>query len=147
MIYKPQYFSLDELVCPHVYGIFGDIAWQFFDSRLLITIDLLREKFNKPIYVNDWQIHGEFDERGFRCIQCDLVKKAIRYKRLYVSPHMTGQGVDFDVEGLLAEEVRQWIIKNERILPYSIRLERSVNWVHLDTRDNFEGKKIVLFNP
>jgi len=147
MICKPTYFSLDELVCPHVYDKFGDIAWQFFDPRLLITIDLLRDKLNKPIFVNDWQVHGEFDERGFRCLQCSLVRKAIKDKRLYVSPHMTGQGVDFDVEGLVAEEVRQWIIKNQKILPYPVRLEKNVGWVHLDTRDNSDGRKITLFNP
>lgn len=147
MIYKPTYFSLDELVCEDVYNKFADIAWSFFDARLLIIIDLLRERFNKPIFVNDWMVHGQFDERGFRCIRCSLVREAIRQRRLYVSPHMTGQGVDFDVEGLVAEEVRQWIIKNQKILPYAIRMERNVNWVHLDTRDNVEGKKVTLFNP
>jgi len=147
MIYKPVYFSLDELVCEDIYNKFGEIAWSFFDPRLLITLDLLREKLNKPIFANDWQVHGRFDERGFRCIQCELVKKAIKEKRLYVSPHMTGQGVDFDVEGLVAEEVRQWIIKNQNILPYPIRMEKNVSWLHLDTRDNLEGKKIILFNP
>jgi len=147
MIYKPVYFSLDELVCEDIYNKFGEIAWSFFDPRLLITLDLLREKLNKPIFANDWQVHGRFDERGFRCIQCELVKKAIKEKRLYVSPHMTGQGVDFDVEGLVAEEVRQWIIKKQNILPYPIRMEKNVSWLHLDTRDNSEGKKIILFNP
>ena len=147
MIYKPTYFELPELVCEDIYNKFGDIAWSFFDARLLITIDLLREKLNKPIFVNDWQVHGKFDERGFRCIKCSLVKQAIKENRLYVSPHMTGQGIDFDVEGCLAEEIRDWIVKNQSILPYAIRLEKNVNWVHLDTRDNTEGKKVVLFNP
>jgi hypothetical protein len=146
MLVKPTYFSLDEFVCEDIYNHFGDVAWQFFDARLLITLDILRQKFNKPIYINNWQVHGEFDERGYRCLQCSLVKKAIEEKRLYVSPHMTGQGADFDVLGLLAEEVRQWIIKNQNLLPYPVRLEAGVGWVHLDTRDNFEGKKVVLFN-
>jgi len=146
MTHKPEYFSLDELVCEHVYNFYGNTAWQFFDSRLLITIDILRQKLNKAIFVNDWQIHGQFDERGFRCLQCELVKKAIKEKRMYVSPHMTGQAVDFDVEGLLAEEVRQWIIKNQNLLPYPVRLEDGVNWVHLDTRDADKGK-VYLFKP
>jgi hypothetical protein len=136
----PTYFTLDELVCEHVYNVFGKTAWQFFDPRLIITIDRLREKLNKPIYVNDWQIHGSLSQRGFRCIQCDLVKEAIAKDQLYVSPHMTGQAVDFDVEGLLAEEVRIWIKKNQNLLPYPIRLEKDVNWVHLDTRDADQGK-------
>lgn len=149
MIQKPIYFTLDELVCPHVHNRFGEIAWGFFDSKLLITIDRIRELLNKPIFVNNWKDGPTvfFDERGFRCIQCDLVKKAIIENRLYVSPHMTGQGVDFDVQGLMAEEVRQWILKNKTLLPYPIRLENNVSWVHLDTRDNFTGEKVTLFNP
>jgi hypothetical protein len=146
MIYKPEYFTIDELVCPHVYDKFGDIAWQFFDQRLLITLDLIRERLNKPIFINDWQVHGHIHQSGFRCIQCDLVKKAISEGRLYVSAHMTGQAADFDVEGMLADEVRLWIAKNEKILPYPIRLEAGVSWIHLDTRD--AGKeKVYLFNP
>jgi len=146
MKYIPKHFSIDELACPHIYDKFGAVAWQFFDQRILITLDILRDKFNKPIYINDWQVHGRFDERGFRCIQCSLVKKAIKEKRLYVSPHMTGQAADFDVRGLSAEEVRQWIIKNQNLLPYPIRLENGVSWVHLDTRDADKGK-VYLFNP
>lgn len=147
MIYKPVFFELSELTCPHVFNHYGEIAYGFFDSRLLITIDRIRELLNKPIFVNDWLMHGKFDERGFRCIQCELVKKAIAENRLYVSPHMTGQGVDFDVQGLMAEEVREWLLKNQNLLPHPIRLEVNVSWVHLDVRDNFEGAKVIFFNP
>ena len=146
MIYKPTHFILEELVCPHVFKKFGDIAWQFFDERLLMTLDIIREKLNKPIFVNNWDQDGKFDERGFRCIQCSLVKKAIKEKRLYVSPHMTGQGMDFDVEGMVASEVRLWLVKNEKILPWPIRLEGNVDWVHLDIRDA-EKDKVYIFNP
>ena len=146
MRYESKHFSLDELVCEHVYNHYGKTAWEFFDQRLLITLDVIRERLNKPIYVNNWQIHGDFDERGFRCLRCDLVKKAIEDNRMYVSPHMTGQGADFDVKGLDAEEVRQWLVAKQNLLPYSIRLEAGVNWVHLDTRDHNEGK-IFIFNP
>jgi hypothetical protein len=108
MIYEPIFFDLEELACPHTFKKFGKTCWEFFDSRLLVTIDTIRQRIGKPIFVNNWKDGptNYFDERGFRCIQCDLVKKAIADSRLYVSPHMTGQAVDFDVEGLVAEEVR-----------------------------------------
>lgn len=145
MIYKPIYFDLEELVCPHVFKKYGNTAWQFFDSRLLITIDKIRERIGKPVFINDWNEGGKLDERGFRCIQCDTVNRAIAENKLYVSPHMTGQAVDFDVQGLLAEEVRQWIIKNQNLWPYPIRLEAGVSWIHVDTRDAEQGK-VYLFN-
>jgi hypothetical protein len=144
MLYKPKHFSIDELTCEHIYDAFGDTAFSFFDPRLLITMDILREAIKKPIYVNSWQVHGEFSQRGFRCIQCDLVKKAIAENKIYVSAHMEGQACDFDIPGMTAEQVRQWIIFSENILPYNIRLESAVGWVHLDVRDG--GKKVTLFN-
>jgi hypothetical protein len=35
---------------------------------------------------------------------------------------------------MTAEEVRQWIIEHAEELPYPVRLERGVSWVHMDTR-------------
>ena len=145
MIYRPRHFDLKELVCPDIYNKFGDVAWQFFDDKMLMTLDLLRDQLG-PIYVNNWDSGGQFDERGFRCIQCSLVKKAIKEKRLYVSPHMTGQGVDFDVEGMTASQTRIWILSNQIKLGFPIRLEKNVTWVHLDTRQGDQGK-VTLFNP
>lgn len=144
MIYKPRHFILEELVCKDIFTKFGQIAWQFFDDKMLMTLDLLRDQLG-PIYANNWDTGGEFDERGFRCIQCSLVKKAIKDKRLYVSPHMTGQGVDFDVQGMSAGQVRIWILSNQIKLGFPIRLEKNVTWVHLDTRD--AGSKVTLINP
>jgi hypothetical protein len=146
MIQRPTYFELFELVCPDVFKRYGDIAWGFFDSKLLVTLDQVRNRLNKSIIINNWHNEGEFTQRGFRCIQCQLVQDAVKNNTMYVSPHMTGQAADFDVEGLLAEEVRQWLYKNQNLLPYPIRLESGVNWVHLDIRDNFEGAKIIFFN-
>ena len=144
MIPEMQYFELDELVCPHVFNKYHLVAWQFFDPRLLITIERLRQLINKPVFVNNWKDGGQFSQRGFRCIQCDLVKSAITEERLYVSPHMIGKGIDCDIEGLVAEEVRQWIFKKQGLFPYPLRLESNVSWVHLDVMDT--GNKVYLFN-
>jgi hypothetical protein len=143
MILKPKHFSLEELACPHIYDKYGELAWGFFDPRLLIILDVIRDALNKPIYINDWQIHGSSSQSGFRCIQCGIVKKAIADKVLYVSAHMEGQAVDCHVQGMTAEEVRQWLVQNESILPYPIRLESDVNWVHCDVRGG--DNKITFF--
>jgi len=145
-MYIPTYFSIDEYVCPHVYNKYGLDAWTFFDVKLLITMDWIREHLGKPVYMNDWMIHGKYSQRGFRCIQCSLVRKAIREKILYVSAHMTGQAGDFNVPGMESEEVRQWLKSHEVELPYPIRLEEDTSWVHIDTRDAGKGK-IYFFKP
>lgn len=144
--FDPVFFDLTELVCPHVYDKYHLQAWTFFDTRLLITIDSIRERIKKPIWINDWEVHGDIDQSGFRCIQCDIVKAAIKENRLYCSAHMRGQAVDFHINGMDAEEVRQYIIKNANLWPYGIRLERDVSWVHLDIC-NGTDQKVILFNP
>lgn len=131
-----DYFNIKELVCPHVYDKFGEYAWQFFDPRLLDTLLVIREKIGKPIVVNNWAVGGDFSQRGLRCNICALVKEKTALEKLYMSAHNQGMAVDFDVTGMKAEEVRKWIKGNQIFLPYPIRLEEGVNWVHLDVRSD-----------
>ena len=60
-----------------------------------------------------------------------------------MSAHCTANAADFSVEGMTAEEVRNWLVSQK--LPYPIRLEAGVDWVHLDC--NNAGQKIYFFNP
>lgn len=146
MIYIPRHFILQELVCPHIFKKFERQAWSFLDDRLLQTLDLLRDQFNKPVYVNNWDIGGTYDERGYRCIQCSIVQDAIKHNILYASAHTRAQGVDFEVKGMSVIEVRQWIIGNPSVLPYPIRLEKNApTWNHLDVC-NTGKNKVELFN-
>jgi uncharacterized protein YcbK (DUF882 family) len=144
MMYKSKYFKLKELVCRHVYEKFGEKAWSLLDPRLLQTLDIIKEALDKPIYINNWSVQGALSQRGLRCILCKLVKDAFVKNTLYMSAHMEGQAVDFDVMGMTAEEVRKWIIEHQDILPYSIRLEDGVSWVHLDVRGE-DDVKVYLF--
>src|ERR1035437_5287892 len=54
-----DYFELSEVLCPEVCKKYGDFAWQFFDIRLLIVMESIRMRLNKPIYVNDYSVHGK----------------------------------------------------------------------------------------
>ena len=144
MIITPKYFSLDELVCEHVYNKYGKFAWCFFDTKLLITLDTIRDRIGKPIYVNNWQIHGDYSQRGLRCPQCQIVKDKAEAGILYMSAHTLGKAVDFDVEGLTGEEMRLWIVAKQNWWPYHIRLEKGVSWVHLDTYD-WSEQKVYMF--
>lgn len=140
-----QYFDIQELVCKHVYTKFGQVAWSFFDERILETLLVIREKLGKPIYVNNWQVGGNLTQRGLRCNVCVLVAEKTALEKVYMSTHIQGNGIDFDVQGMSAAEVRGWIIKNQILLPYPVRLEDNVSWVHLDMRTDGEKGKVVLF--
>ena len=139
-----QYFEIAELICPHVSARFGDNAWQFFDERLLDTLYAIRRNLDLPIYVNNWAIGGQFSQRGLRCNVCALVKEKTMLDKVYMTAHMQGEAVDFDVKGMTAEEVRTWLERNQVLLPYPIRVESGTTWVHIDLR-NPGTKKIIYF--
>lgn len=147
MFWPPENFILEELVCKHVFDKWGYNSWSFFDDRALRTIDIIRRRLNKRMIINNWKWGGEFTQRGLRCNQCQLVKDKTTAGIVYCTPHVRGIAFDFDVEGMVAEEVRQWLIMHKEILPVPIRLEAGVNWVHLDIAPVPTLEKITLFNP
>ena len=134
-----QYFRIGELVCNHVYDKFKEQAWMFLSTPLLHTLLVLRtEIINLPMIVNT----SKHKQRGLRCNMCPLVKaKTVPY----VSAHVTGNGVDFTCNAKSAEEIRQLIKDNQDKLPYKIRLEEGVSWVHIDVYDPGFYNKITTF--
>jgi len=86
---------------------------------------------------------GHQTQSGVRCNLCRLVKDKTDNNEVYVSAHIQGQADDFSVKGMTADQVRRWIIEHKKDLPYNIRLEAYVKWIHMDCRD--WGKKITFF--
>lgn len=145
MALKAKHFKLHELVCKHIYDKYGEQAWQFLDPRLIIIIDWIREQLDKPIEINNYEFGGNDTQSGIRCNMCHLVKSKTDKGTVYMSGHNEGQAVDFSVKDMTAEAVRNWLVRNQEDLPYSIRLEANVKWIHCDVRDT--GRKIHFFNP
>ena len=122
-----QYFKVKELVCPHTYQRYGENAWQFLSTCYLETLLVIREQIlAAPMYCNT----SNFTQRGFRCNLCPIVSNK---QTLYISAHMLGKAGDFTVRGLTAEDARNKIIQNAHLLPYPIRMEKNVTWLHVDT--------------
>ena len=141
---RSNYFEIYEFVSPQVYIVHEDDAWKFIDPRLIETMDFIKASFGKTITINDWWWKGKFTQRGLRDNMCSIVKNKTGNNVLYLSGHVLGMAVDFDVKGYTAEQVRQKLIEMKDLLPYPIRLEKNVSWVHLDMMDEGEGK-IYIF--
>jgi hypothetical protein len=176
MVYYPQHFGLEELVCPHVYYKFGQMAWQFLDTKQLKLMDWVRDKLG-PVFVNNWHdkyldsdfvkyiiqrvqaglpiFYNEeppapdqlFSQRGLRCNICGLYYQKTQAGKIYVSPHFLGKADDYDVQGRVPEEVRQFLIQHQTELPFPIRLEKGVPWVHMDSEEPITGEKVQLVDP
>ena len=137
-MYKCKYFKIYELVPPELMSLPEDYLWELFDENLLRVIDRLRSDLKKSISINTWKSNGEFSFRGFRPKNCKVGAKN--------SPHKKGKALDFDVKGMTAQEVREYIIKNHDKYPEIKRMEKDVTWVHIDTVPH-KSIPLYLFNP
>ena len=66
---------------------------------------------------------------------------------LYLSAHNNGMGLDLSSPIMSAEEMRKKIELNSDLLPYPVRIERYVNWLHIDCYDMGNPYKVTYFNP
>lgn len=149
---KSYLFDIKELVCPDVYNRDGEAAWRYFRPVLIDFLDWFREEIKRPVYVNNWKWGGDKTQRGYRCNLCNIVKSK---EKLYVSAHMLGAGLDFNVEGMEPNEVREWLHNNiHRFFGFwhkykpKCRLESSrlaPTWVHIDFYEHDEPGIIYEF--
>lgn len=141
---KSKYFKLEEFVSPEVFKKYGEKSWMFIDSKLIETMDFIREKLNLPIYINDWNWGGKNTQKGLRENMCDIVQSYTKKRKIYISAHCLGKAVDFNIKGMSAVSFRAWIQLYKDELPFNIRIENHVPWNHLDVYDMNE--KIYLFD-
>lgn len=144
--YYPQYFEIYELIPREVFRL-EDMrnkdkhmqpGWSYLDERLLITIDAIREIIGKPLICNTWFQDGNRENCGYRTSGCTI--GALK------SQHKLGRAVDLICPYMSAEEMRQKIKKDEDKLPFPIRIEDGVSWLHVDVKEmDYKGKKIYFF--
>jgi len=142
-----KYFDIRELVCSHTYQKFGDESWQFLDTEALHTLLVLRTKILKcGMVINDYIFGGGNEQRGLRCNICPIPKDKTDKNQIYLSAHCNGAG--FDVvfgkhTGMTAEKARRLIYQYQDLLPYNVRIEKEVTWLHIDCYD--KGVKVYEF--
>ena len=139
-------FITQELVCPHIYRKFGERSMSFADPRLIAWLKWFRRAINRPVTINDYYWQGKFTQRGYRCNLCPLVADKTRQDILYASAHTRFQAADFSVRDMLDEEVRQWIERHKKDMPYPIRIEKDTKgWVHIDLCNDSLTERIIYF--
>ena len=147
--YIPKWFQLYELLPPELYSydmMVSEDARErafatFFDEKLLITIDIVRDIIGLPLICNTWFQDGNRKNCGYRTKACSVGVEN--------SQHKLGKAVDLICHKMSAEEMRKKIDANKDKLPYQIRIEKDVNWLHIDTKEITaacqKNHKIVYF--
>lgn len=141
-----RYFGIKELVCPHIYNRHGEDSWMFLEQKYLETLLCIRQDIVQSAMVcNNWAHEGRYSQRGRRCNLCQIPKDKTDAGFLYVSAHLSGLAGDFSIPGTTAEAVRKEIKDKAYMLPYPIRLEKGVSWLHVDCFDKGQEDKVVEF--
>lgn len=132
-----KYFNIKEFVPVAVYEDMGENAWILFDPRLLYTVEKLRIDIAQPFIINNWHSGGTRQYSGYRPCNCPIGAK--------YSAHMRGCAVDIIIPGMEADDVRQYIIRNQKKYEYITGMEKDVSWLHIDTA-NRKTDGIYLFS-
>ena len=136
------YFKVKELVCEHTYAKYGESSWNFLDTDYLKVLLLLRrEIFRRPMFCN----FGSYHQRGLRCNRCQLVRSK---EGVYLSAHVLGKAGDFTIQDLTPNAARMLVRNNADRFPVPVRIERNVNWLHIDVRPDGSKPeaKVIEFN-
>ena len=135
MIYIPKYFTVEELVPPQVFKDRGQKAWELIDSRLLATLDRLRDRYG-PMTINDYKWGGEREWSGLRTPDSPY------YSRY--SQHSFGRAADILFKHHSAEKIRGDLLDKFPELEYHLitAIEMDVSWVHIDVRNT---RRIMQF--
>ena len=138
-----KYFKPYEVVSKLVYTKYRDESIKFMDNRLLETLDVIREILGVPLVINDWYWGGKNQQRGLRENICQIVKS--KGNTLYLSSHCFGRAFDAVSAKMSAEQMRKKIVDNAYKLPYPIRMESNVTWLHVDLNMLPNAPKITFF--
>lgn len=127
-----QFFQVRELVCEHTFSKWGERSWQFLDTQYLACLLVIRRDILQlPMTCN----HSGATQRGLRCNRCELVREK---DSVYLSSHILGKAGDFTVQGITAQEARHRIRNNAHLLPFPVRMEGGVSWLHFDVLPQFD---------
>ena len=141
--YKPKHFITQEFVDKNTYSIRGEDSINNIDTRMLITMDRIREYFDKPITINNWKWGGDRSWSGLR------TKDSKNFSQY--SQHTFGRAIDFVMKGISAQEVRDEIKSHQdnKAFEFITRMEEfdGMQWIHIDCKNWNREDGIYVFKP
>lgn len=133
---KCKWFCLSELLPPEIYCN-EEFGWDMLCDQLKETIDAIRELLKVPLTCNDWARGGHRKNCGYRTQSCAIGAR--------FSAHKQGMAADLISNKMTAQQMRQLIHDSADKLPYKIRIEANVSWLHVDVRTAGQTIKIKEF--
>lgn len=135
------HFSIYEFVPKEIYAKFGDKSLQFIDQRVIDIAEVVRQRFEKPVTINNWNMGGNFNNRGFRSPDCAI--------GAFYSQHKAGRGIDINVQDIEVVDVYNDVIKNfdlyKKVGLTTIEdISKTPGWTHLDCRKTNQDEILIV---
>lgn len=137
------YFYLYEFVPKEIYERWGEKSIRFIDRRIVLLADFIRDRFGKPMTINNWHEGGSLNNRGFRLPDSSV--------GAFLSDHKFGRAEDFNIEGITPQEVYKDIMDNQDMYMKAGAtiiedIEFTKTWTHLSV--SWTGSdKILIVKP
>ncbi len=139
-------FDIREFIPPIVWKLFGTWAQYFFINKDLVQIvQHLRDEIGEPITINNWHVHGNYKNSGFRM---PFTKIGAKF-----SAHKLALAVDIKVNNKTPYEVYKIIMDNEDFF-FRMGLRRiedpryTPSWLHIDLLERGSNENgIKVFKP
>ena len=122
-------FSLAEFLTPEIYELHPENGIWFLDPRIITIAQFIRDRYGKPVTINNYLDGGSYTNSGFRDPHCEIGAK--------LSQHKFGRAADFKVEDMDPEEIRKDIIRNfDQFRKFGLTtIEADTpTWLHADCR-------------
>lgn len=125
---KSEYFKLYELLPKELYYD-EESGWDWIDSRLIATLDWLRKETGVPLIVNNWKWGGKRNFCGARIPASADFSYGSRHT---LRTDRKVMAADIISTKMSAAQMRNLIRRKKNELPYPVRIERYVSWLHID---------------
>jgi hypothetical protein len=134
---------LQELVPSAIFQSWGNRAIMFIDPVVPLFAQKIRDRYGKPMIINNWHTGGTFQLRGFR-------PPASTVGGL-LSQHRFGRAIDFHIPGVPVQEIYKDILDNQATwraeqLTTLENISHTPTWIHADCRWH-AGPGILVVNP
>ena len=135
-----SHFEIFEFVPKELYTQFANKSIWFIDPRIVDIAEVVRQRFNKPVTINNWHSGGSYNNRGYRLPDCTTGGKLSQHKR--------GCAVDLSIAGVSVENIYDDITKNfdlyrkvglttveDIAFTTGAKANDELGWIHADVRN------------
>jgi len=132
-------FTLAEFVHPEILDRWGAKSLWFIDPKIFTMAQALRDRFNRPVTINDWITGGVYIDSGLRQLNCQIGAA--------LSQHKYGRGIDPKVKGIdpleVQEDIRNFFYYYQNAGLTTIE-DATPTWTHMDCRNTNSNELFIV---